>query len=48
MTTHTPKYYLQRSIEIAETNCKTNNGLKKIGCNGCNAGVENFNCAGLC
>ena len=26
MTTHTPKYYLQRRIEIAETNCKTNNG----------------------
>lgn len=26
MTTHTPEYYLQRSIEIAETNCKTNNG----------------------
>jgi tRNA(Arg) A34 adenosine deaminase TadA len=26
MTTHTPEYYLQRSIEIAETNCKANNG----------------------
>ncbi len=26
MTTHTPEYYLKRSIEIAETNCKTNNG----------------------